>query len=398
MKPVIIYVDDEPMNLTVLEAALPSDWIIHTFDSPLKALEAISKLEPWIVISDQKMPGMTGVAFLEIIKKTNPEALRVIVTGFSDEDLVVDSVRKANISDYIKKPWDVDDLAHRMEKLVETFKLEKDNRLKTQELEKKNRELLNALDLVELSKQQEKKLREELESWAPPFILDTIGNQNSFPIKKDLTLIAYDLINSSDLHSTVVNGKLAKTIIMHKFTELVLKFGGWREHHSGDLAYAHFGLLKNVVNPCDMALAVASEFRVFLRNFNLQNNTSIECGIGLHYAKDCLVDLHEIEVRVDNKKVIQKSFDTSSIEVDLVFRIEKLAHELQGTNMILSEEFASRLKVTDDILEKVENFQPKGYGKTISVYVKKSSKCTSEDIKKLIPQLHGSLSSKAQAS
>lgn len=387
MKPIIIYVDDEPMNLTVLEAALPSDWEIHTFDSPLKALEAVSKLEPWVVISDQKMPGMNGVSFLEIIKKTNPEALRVIVTGFSDEDLVVDSVRKAQISDYIKKPWDVDDLSHRLEKLVETYKLEKDVKFKTQELEKKNKELQIALEQVEKSKQQESKLREELESWAPPFVLETIENQHTFPIKKDLTLITYDLINSSELHSVIVDGKLAKTVIMHKFTELVLKFGGWREHHSGDLAYAHFGLLKEVVNPCDIALAVASEFRVFLKNFNIQNNTSIECGIGLHYAKNCLVELHEIQVNVGNKKIIQKSFDTSSIEVDLVFRIEKIAHELQGTNMILSEDFASRLNDNGDVLEKLENYTPKGYGKAITVYVKKSNKCTLEDIKKLSDKL-----------
>lgn len=387
MKPIIIYVDDEPMNLTVLEAALPSEWEIHTFDSPLKALESVSKLEPWIVISDQKMPGMTGVSFLEIIKKTNPDALRVIVTGFSDEDLVVDSVRKANISDYIKKPWDVDDLAHRMEKLVETYKLEMDNKVKTRELEKKNKELQEALSLVEASKQQEKKLRVELESWAPPFIIDTLEQQITFPLKRDLTLITYDLINSSELHSVIVDGKLAKTMIMHKFTELVLKFGGWREHHSGDLAYAHFGLLKQVENPCDMALAVASEFRVFLKNFNIQYNTSIECGIGLHYAKECTVELHEIEVQVGMKRISQKSFDTSSIEVDLVFRIEKLAHELEGTNIIMSEEFVKRLKVTNDVLDKVENFSPKGYGKAINVFVKKSTRCTQDDLKALTTKL-----------
>lgn len=387
MKPIIIYVDDEPMNLTVMEAALPSEWEIHTFDSPLKALEAIPKLEPWIVISDQKMPGMTGVSFLEIIKKTNPDALRVIVTGFSDEDLVVDSVRKANISDYIKKPWDVDDLSHRIEKLVETYKLEMDNKVKTKELEKKNKELQEALSLVEAGKQQEKKLRIELESWAPPFILDTLGQNVSFPLKRDLTLITYDLINSSELHSIIVDGKLAKTLIMHKFTELVLKFGGWREHHSGDLAYAHFGLLKHVENPCDMALAVASEFRVFLKNFNIQNNTSIECGIGLHYAKDCTVELHEIDVQAGSKRFSQKSFDTSSIEVDLVFRIEKLAHELEGTNIMMSEDFVSRLKVTNDALDKVENFAPKGYGKTISVYVKKSVRCSQDDLQKLTAKL-----------
>ncbi|MBY0553765.1 response regulator [bacterium] len=378
MKPIIMYVDDEPMNLTVMEAALPSDWEVHTFDSPLKALEAVSKINPWIVISDQKMPGMSGVSFLEIIKKTNPEALRVIVTGFSDEDLVVDSVRKAQIADYIKKPWDVDDLSHRIQKLVETYLLELDVKLKTAELEKKNNELQTALAQVEKSKIDEQNLRKELESWAPPFILDAIGKSVSYPLKKDLTLITYDLIGSSELHAVEINNKPAKTLIMHKFTELVLKFGGWREHHAGDLAYAHFGLLKDIDRSCDIALAVASEFRVFLRNFNIQHGTKVECGIGLHFAKDCLVDLHKIEVSTDFGNFVQKSFDTSSIEVDLVFRIEKAAHDIPGSNIIMSEGFYERLTTKDALLCKVENFKPKGYGKSICMYVKKSDFCTTE--------------------
>lgn len=376
MKPVILYVDDEPMNLTVMEAALPSDWEIHVFDSPLKALECSTKINPWIVISDQKMPGMSGVSFLEIIKKTNPDALRVIVTGFSDEDLVVDSVRKAQISDYIKKPWDVDDLCHRIQKLVETYLLEADIKSKTAELEKKNAELNVAMLQVEKSKLEEQNLRKELESWAPPFILESLQKNINYPINKDLTLITYDLVGSSDLHSIQINNKPAKSIVMHKFTELVLKFGGWREHHAGDLAYAHFGLLKNVEKSCDVALAVASEFRMFLRNFNMQHNTNIECGIGLHFAKDCLVDLHKIEVLTDSGKYTQKSFDTSSIEVDLVFRIEKSAHEIPGSNIIMSEEFFKRLSFQDNTFHKVEKFKPKGYGKEINLFVKKSDLCS----------------------
>ncbi|MFZ4402723.1 MAG: response regulator [Pseudobdellovibrionaceae bacterium] len=380
MKPLIVYVDDEPMNLTVLEAALPSDWDIRTYDSPLKALDEISKIDPWVVISDQKMPGMNGVSFLEIVKKTNPDAIRVIVTGFSDEDLVVDSVRKAQIADYIKKPWDVDDLCHRIQKLVETFLLEKDIKLKSRQLEEKNRELNAALSFVEQAKNEEQKLRLELESWAPPFMLNSIGSLNQFPISKDLTLITYDLKNSSDLHNIIVNGKPAKSWIMYKFTELVLKYGGWREHHSGDLAYAHFGLLKEVDKPCDIALAVASEFRMFLRNFSLQNNTEIECGIGLHFAENCFVDLHSIEVVIDGKKVIQKSFDTSSKEVDLVFRIEKEAHQLAGTNIMMSEVFIQKLKNPPTDLFEVRNFLPKGYGKEINIFIKKSDKCKPEDL------------------
>ena len=72
MKPMILYVDDEPMNLTVFEAALPSDWDVKTFRSPLKAFEALESLAPWVIVSDQRMPDLTGVRFLELSKKFHP--------------------------------------------------------------------------------------------------------------------------------------------------------------------------------------------------------------------------------------------------------------------------------------------------------------------------------------
>lgn len=370
-KPMIIYVDDEPMNLTVFEAALPTDWQIHVFDSPLKALEKVQELSPWVVVSDQKMPQMNGVTFLEKVIEIAPEAMRVIVTGFSDEDLVVDSVRKAQISDYIRKPWDVDDLAHRMQKQIETYELKREIKLQAKELEKANIDLKKALEAVEKARAYEVNLRKELECWAPPFILSQIDQQNSYPKTKDLVLITYDLIGSFEMHSITVDNKSAKAIIMHKFTEIVLKNGGWREHHAGDLAYAHFGLFKQVQNSCDVALASAVEFKNFIDVFNKKNSTHFSCGIGLHYAKKCLIDLHIVEVNTSEGIITQKSFDSSSLEVDLVFRIEKLAHTLPGTNIMMSELFKKKL-INDTNLQQIMSYglnNLKGYMQPTEVYI-----------------------------
>ena len=108
-RPIIYYIDDEPFNLTVFETMVPEEWNTKTFANPLKALEELMEDKPWVVLSDQKMPGTSGVKFLEMVKNLTPNAIRIIVTGFSDENLVVDSVRKACIYDYIKKPWNEDD-------------------------------------------------------------------------------------------------------------------------------------------------------------------------------------------------------------------------------------------------------------------------------------------------
>lgn len=346
MRPIIIYVDDEPMNLTVLEAALPGDWDIRTFDNPMKALEEMPSINPWIVISDQKMPGMNGVTFLEIVRKTNPFASRVLVTGYSDEDLVVDSVRKAQISDYIRKPWDVDDLEHRVRKLVDTYILETENREKTVLIEKKNLELSAALQILELAKSREEKFRKELECWAPPFIFNILDStEKTFPRKKDLAVITYDIIKSSELHDKTFNNISIRSLILRGFTEILLKHGAWRESHSGDSAFGHVGLFKDVPNSCDVLMSAAIDFKNFLANLKLQSHTNFECGIGLHFASDCLVDIHEVNIDYFGKKITQKSFDATSSGIDLVHRIEKLAHNFEGSNLMLTKDFYSRLNL-----------------------------------------------------
>lgn len=373
MKPVIMYVDDEPMNLTVLEAALPAEWDIQTFDNPLTALDKLAQIDPWIVISDQKMPGMNGVSFLEIVRKTNPHALRVLVTGYSDEDLVVDSVRKAQISDYIRKPWDVDDLEHRVRKLVDTFLLEREIREKSALLEKQNIELNEALKVAEDSKIREEKFRRELECWAPPFILNMFeSGQKSYPCSKDLAVITYDIIKSSELHDKSFNGVSIRSLILRGFTEILLKSGAWRESHSGDSAFGHIGLFKEVPNSCDILLSAASEFRVFLRNLSLQANVPFECGVGLHFAKDCLVDIHEVNIDYFGQKLTQKSFDATSSGIDLVHRIEKVAHDYPGSNVMMTSDFFERITLGKSQITSLGVFKFKGQVQDTEVFARLS--------------------------
>ncbi len=382
MRPVIVYVDDEPMNLTVLEAALPIEWDIQTFDNPLKALDAMSSINPWVVISDQKMPGMNGVSFLEIIKKTNPHAIRVLVTGYSDEDLVVDSVRKAQISDYIRKPWDVDDLEHRVHKLVDTYLLERESREKSIELEKKNIELNTALKIVEEAKLREEKFRKELECWAPPFIFNVLDSgQKNFPCRRDLAVITYDIIKSSELHDKSFNNISIRSLVLRGFTEILLKSEAWRESHSGDSAFGHIGLFKDVPNSCDILFSVASEFRSFLRNLSLKSGVTVECGIGLHFAKDCLIDIHEVQIDHFGQRITQKSFDATSSGIDLVHRIEKVAHEYPGSNVILTKEFYDRITLSKDGLKEIGSHKFKGQTSEVELFARLSEEAIKQTIK-----------------
>lgn len=382
MKPIIVYVDDEPHNLTVFEAAMPSDWEVHVFDSPLKALEKINDLSPWVVLSDQRMPGMSGVSFLELVRKISPHTIRAIVTGFSEEDLVVESVRKAHIFDYIRKPWDVDDLEHRISIMVDTFRLELELRNTTVELIIRNKELENLNKELFEAKERETKLRRELEAWAPPFTLATLQEktEHSFPKKLDLAVMAYDIIQSSKLHGLTMNGQPIRALILQGFTQCIIKHGGWRESSSGDSAYAHFGMLKNLERPADAALAAASEFRLFLRNLTQTSGIEFECGIGIHLAPDCLVDIHEIKVQAFNQEVIHKSFVSASIDIDLVHRMEKLMHQLPGSNITMSKAFVENLSQEPFGVVGIGAHLFKGQSHPVELFVKLSDRVKSEEL------------------
>ncbi len=352
MKPAIIYIDDEPQNLVVFEAACPEDWSLYVFDNAAQALEALDKINPHVIVSDQRMPGMNGVQFLEIAKRIVPNAIRIIVTGYSDEDLVVQSVRKAQIFDYVKKPWDVDDLLASLRRAIDLFnanaesrRLQEELKVREKELSETNVSLLSALRDLELAKLKESKMREELECWVPPFVLWSIrGQESTFGNTPDLVGIAMDIINSSRLHDMTFEGRLIRGQIIQIFTEAVLRHGGWRESHSGDSAYGHFGLLEERENPSESALAAAHEFRAGLKSLSEISGVQVECGISLHIARKCPIQLHTVHLNTPRGPITQKSFDTSSVDIDLLHRMEKLVHQLPGSNIVMSKTFAESLR------------------------------------------------------
>ena len=345
-RPIIYYIDDEPFNLTVFETMVPEEWNTKTFADPLKALEELMEDKPWVVLSDQKMPGTSGVKFLEMVKNLTPNAIRIIVTGFSDENLVVDSVRKACIYDYIKKPWNEDDFLASLNRAIDHHKKVEETKRLQAELAAKNRELEEKAIALKKLVQQERNIRNELSHWVPPFVLEIIDNGGKPENKRhDLYCLTFDVINSSVMHETMVGNKTLRTLTIETFTDIVLKHGGWRESHAGDSAYAHFGLVKSLQhhNYADAALAAAREFRVALRSITSISKCEVEVGIGLHLAENCDFSIHKTTRIVSDNQIVQKSFDTTSIDIDIVHKIEKLVHTLPGTNIIMTGDFVSAL-------------------------------------------------------
>lgn len=112
----LLIVDDESEILKALRRELHgSDWKVESFDSPAKALEAVAAQDFDVVMSDFRMPEMTGVEFLTEVRALKPSATRIILSGYTDADAVLDSVNHAGIFKYLVKPWKTEELLEALE-------------------------------------------------------------------------------------------------------------------------------------------------------------------------------------------------------------------------------------------------------------------------------------------
>ena len=106
----ILYVDDEENNLFSFKAVFRIKYNVLTALSGDEALEILSKKQVHIIITDQRMPEMTGVQFLEKVLVKFPDPVRVLLTGYTDMGAVVDAVNKGKIFHYLAKPWNEEEL------------------------------------------------------------------------------------------------------------------------------------------------------------------------------------------------------------------------------------------------------------------------------------------------
>ncbi|SEJ12423.1 Response regulator receiver domain-containing protein [Dyadobacter sp. SG02] len=102
----VLYVDDEIHNLNSFKATFRKEFNVLIAGSAIEALEIMKKNLVQIVITDQRMPGMTGVDFLIRVLEKYPEVMRVLLTGFSDLTAVADALSKGQVHYRMEKPWD----------------------------------------------------------------------------------------------------------------------------------------------------------------------------------------------------------------------------------------------------------------------------------------------------
>lgn len=125
----IVLVDDEPNILKSLKRALQRHFSdILTFDNPETALAELSGEHVDLIISDYKMPQMTGVDFLAKFKQSHPDSLRMILSGQADMKGILDAINKVGIYRFLLKPWNDEELIVNIQNALSYSKLKRENK------------------------------------------------------------------------------------------------------------------------------------------------------------------------------------------------------------------------------------------------------------------------------
>lgn len=123
----ILVVDDEVPNLRLLRRVLSPDHDILEATGGEEAVAILQKESISLIITDQRMPAMTGVQLLEESLKIRPDAIKILLTGYTDVQALIDAINAGHVYKYIPKPWDADELKLTVKRALEAFELKESN-------------------------------------------------------------------------------------------------------------------------------------------------------------------------------------------------------------------------------------------------------------------------------
>lgn len=143
----LLYVDDEENNLMSFKATFRLKYNVMIAISAAEAMKVLEKKPVEIIITDQRMPNMTGIEFLEKVLEKYPDPMRILLTGYADMNAVIDAVNKGKIYHYLSKPWNEEVLNDTIQRAYDAY-------TKDQEIKTMNGKLATSNDQLEFMLRQ----------------------------------------------------------------------------------------------------------------------------------------------------------------------------------------------------------------------------------------------------
>ncbi|MBP7284718.1 MAG: SpoIIE family protein phosphatase [Leptospiraceae bacterium] len=222
----ILYVDDEEQNLVSFKYLFKKNFEIHLADSAQSGIELLETETFQIIITDQKMPSITGVEFLKKIASKYPDPIKILLTGYADLGTVIEAINLGEIYRYMTKPFQPEEMLITLKNAIEVYNL----RIQ-------NKELLTTLidtnkQLSAFNEDLEKKVQERTES-----LTKTIDEINKLKFQQDgdyyLTSLLIEPLGRNSISSEKVS---IESFIKQKKE---FKFKGDSKTLGGDINIAH---------------------------------------------------------------------------------------------------------------------------------------------------------------
>lgn len=242
-KPKMLVVDDEPDNLDLLYRTFRRDFNVLRAESGVHALEVLAKEgEVAVIISDQRMPEMKGTEFLSKTVPKFPDTVRIILTGFTDVEDLVEAINSGQVYKYITKPWDPNELKTVVQRAADTYDLLKQRSEELSRAQAQTQLLSTIVQVAQEAANQDAALAPIATAFGQSFSTDTCVLQR---VENGTVTAAKGVYSSSDGD---VSWLEADPIVKSAITSSQLQFWGKGTDAGGD-NYADLGLERHLVLP-----------------------------------------------------------------------------------------------------------------------------------------------------
>jgi class 3 adenylate cyclase len=260
-------------------------------------MEILERNDIHIVVTDQRMPKMTGVQFLQHIP-ADQDNIRIILTGFSDMESIIEAINTGKVYRYITKPWDKDELKITIDNAVETVMLRRNNRLLIQEL-RQNNELLEEKVLLRTKEiEKQKELIEKAKAQSDSLLLNILPEEIAEELKyfgksyarkhEQVSVLFADIKDFTAIAEMLTPVKLVMQLdeVFGAFDNIIAKYGMEKIKTIGDAYMCAAGLpMADNENACN-AVRAALDMQQFVKKFGaankIQNLPVFELRIGIH--------------------------------------------------------------------------------------------------------------------
>ena len=292
--PTILVVDDEPRVLDSLEALLAMDYHVLRAERGDAALKVLAAEDVAVIVSDQRMPGMTGTELLAKSREVAPDTVRVLLTAFTDAEALMASINAANVYQFLLKPWDPHELTHTLRRGVERWMLTRERERLLRDLEARNAALEAALAQLRAAQDdlgREATLRGQLQRYVSPHLVDhALANPSLLELSgdgRDATVLFADVAGFTRLIESapapVVIGLLDE--YFNEMVELIYRNGGIVEQLIGDEIVALFGGPDSRDDAAEAAVRAALDMVAAVARLNarwtVEGRPTFDIGVGI---------------------------------------------------------------------------------------------------------------------